>query len=371
MAMEQARVAALSLNLRTSPNGPVLGVLHENEIVAITGPAEGTWLRVSASIGGKTVTGFASAAFLARETPAPAVSVASSTIPIPDDSTHPVTRSGNLAVGPEGSRFASAFQAGFYAKGVTELETFIAAQGTTLPQTSSVLRVLAAVAQNEGPLEAINSYDNSFLSAGFQQWTLGPDGDPGELPVLLARLAATDAAAFSDCFGRYDLSARATGRTGFLTIAGTQVATATEKEQFRSKEWAYRFWRACHHPSMRAAQMTLAAERIGIARALPMRGHTIASWLTSEHGVALLLDEHVNRPGHLPGTLEGAVNALVNDGSPADPERWGQSEEAALIRAYVDARGQTTMTDPMGRAKRIAASVMAGRLSDDRGSFVP
>jgi hypothetical protein len=101
-----------------------------------------------------------------------------------------------------------------------------------------------------------------------------------------------------------------------------------------------------------------------------MRGHTIASWLTSEHGVALLLDEHVN-PGHLPDTLEGAVSALVNDGSPADPKRSGQSEEASLIRAYVDARGQTTMTDPMGRAKRIAASVMAGKLSDARGSFVP
>jgi hypothetical protein len=232
-----------------------------------------------------------------------------------------------------------------------------------------MLRVLAAVAQNEGPLEAINSYDNSFLSAGFQQWTMGPGDDPGELAVLLTRLAALDAAAFFDCFGRYALDARSTGPTGILTLDGNEINNAAAKAQFRSKEWAYRFWRASHHPSLRTAQIRLAADRIGVARALPVRGHTAASWLTSEHGVALLLDEHVNRPGHLPGTLATAVDELVAGGSPDDPARWGPNEEAALIRRYADARGRTTMTDPMGRANRIAAAVLAGKLSDARNSF--
>jgi hypothetical protein len=369
--MDQARVAAVSLNLRSRPNGPVLGVLNENDIVAVTGAAEGDWLPVSATIGGKVVTGFASGAYLALETPAPAVVAGSIAIPIADDSTHPVTLAGNVAIGPDGSHFASGHNGGFYAKGVTGLETYIAAEGVALVQTPSVLRVLVAVAQNEGPLEAINSYDNSFLSAGFQQWTLGPDNEPGELPVLLARLAAIDPTAFSDCFGRYALGTKANGsHTGFVSLAGTAVASTAAKAQFRSKEWAYRFWRAGHHPSFRTAQVSLAAERIGIARALKVRGHTAASWLTSEHGVALLLDEHVNRPGHLPGTLEKAVDQLVSSGSPDDPARWGQNEESMLIRAYADARTRTSMTDPVGRAKRLTASMLAGKLSDARGSFV-
>jgi len=369
--MDQARVAALSLNLRSRPNGPVLGVLNENDVVAVTGAAEGNWLPISAAIRGKVVMGFAASAFLERETPAPTVVAGSIAIPIADDQAHPVTVAGNVAIGPDGSHFASACKVGFYAKGVIGLETYIAAEGVALVQTPSVLRVLIAVARNEGPLEAINSYDNSFMSAGFQQWTLGPKNDPGELPVLLARVAATDATAFSDCFGRYALGAKANGgRSGFLSLAGTAVISADAKEQFRSKEWAYRFWRAGHHPSFRTAQVSLAAERIGIARALPVRGHTAASWLTSEHGVALLLDEHVNRPGHLPGTLEEAVDELVSSGSPDDPARWGQNEEAMLIRAYAEARTRTSMTDPVGRANRLAASRMAGKLSDARGSFV-
>jgi hypothetical protein len=370
--MDQARVAALSLNLRSCPNGPVLGVLHENDVVAVTGVADGSWLPVSATIGGKTVTGFASTGYLVYETTAPAVFLASTAVPIPDDAAHPVTLAGNVAIGPDGSRFALAYHAGFYAKGVTGLETYIAAQGPALPQTPSVQRVLAAAAQNEGPLEAVNSYDDSFLSAGFQQWTLGAGSDAGELPALLARLMTADAAAFSDCFGRYSLGATtANGRTGFLTLAGAEVNDAAAKARFRNKEWAYRFWRAGHHPGMRMAQVTVAAERIGIARALSVRAHTASSWLTSEQGVALLLDEHVNRPGHLPGTLETAVKEVVDGGSPDDPGRWGQSDEAALIRAYVAARDRTTMTDPMGRANRIAAWVLAGRLSDAWGSFVP
>jgi hypothetical protein len=369
--MEQARVATLSLNLRSSPNGPVLGVLHENDVVAITGAMEGGWLPVSATIGGKTMAGFASAAFLAREMPAPAIAVAGTAIPIPDDAAHPVTLVRNVAVGPDGSHFASAQHVGFYARGVTGLETYIAAQGATLVQTPSVLRVLAAVAQNEGPLEAINTYDNSFLSAGFQQWTLGQGTDPGELPVLLSRLAAADTAAFADCFGRYSLGATATGRTGFFTLGGARIDDAATKEQFRSKEWVYRFWRAGHHPSMRAAQIGLAAERITTVRGLPVHGHTAGAWLSSEHGVALLLDEHVNRPSHLPGTLENAVAELLQGGVPDDPALWTQDNEDALIRAYVGARDKTTMTDPMRRALRIAAFVLAGKLSDAAGSFVP
>jgi hypothetical protein len=366
--MDQARVASPSLNLRSSPAGPVLAVLHENDVVAITGVATGIWLPVSISLRSKIVAGFAASAYLARETPAPALKVATSVVPIPDDAAHPLTVSGNMAIAPgrDGTRFASVCRAGFYARGETELETYIAAQGTALVHTKSVLRVLAAVAQNEGPLEAVNSYDDAFLSAGFQQWTLGSDDDPGELAVLLGRLEVADAAAFADCFGRYKLGVKVTGRTGFLTLAGTPVATEAGKAQFRSKEWAYRFWRAGWHPSMRAAQVGMGSDRIGLARALPVLGHPAGEWLTSEQGVALLLDEHVNRPGHVSDTLEAAVKAV----SAQSPAGWGNQEEVLLIRAYVDARADTNMTDPMGRANRIAAWVQAGKLSDARGSFV-
>ena len=150
------------------------------------------------------------------------------------------------------------------------------------------------------------------------------------------------------------------------------TGNATQKATFRSITWAYRFWRACHHPSLRATQVALGAARIGIACGLRLTAHpgTAGIWFTSEQGVALLLDEHVNRPGHVSGTLEQAIADVLAKDAPPDPSRWTDADEANLINAYVTRRDATNMTDPAGRAQHIVQFMLAGKLSDRRGSFV-
>ena len=51
-------------------------------------------------------------------------------------------------------------------------------------------RAICKVAHNEssGAFEALNTYDNAFLSAGLFNWTLGKDGDKGELPGICSTL---------------------------------------------------------------------------------------------------------------------------------------------------------------------------------------
>src|SRR5712671_188559 len=104
------------------------------------------------------------------------------------------------------------------------------------------------------------------------------------------------------------------------------------------------------------------AEPAGVLK--PVAAHPVGDWLRSEYGVALVLDEHVNRPGHVPGTLGAAINRLPG---PIDPASWGDADEAALIARYIDARNATTMTDPAPRADRIGKCVSGGSLSDKRG----
>lgn len=287
-------------------------------------------------------------------------------LPPADDATHKCSVVSKAALGPDGQKFASVSGPGFFTIGKTTMDAYLA--GAKPPGVSdSTVRVIRAMCVNEGRLEAINSYDNSFLSIGIFQWTAGAGANPGELARLLADLKAADVAAFQALFGRYGLDARIAGPTsvtGAILLDGTELKTAAQKAVLRRVEWAYRFWRAGHHPAMRAAQFALAVSRIGRFRTLATAGKPLNAWMTSELGIALMLDEHVNRPGHVPGTLKTAI-ATVGGG---DPAAWTTANERKLIDAYIAAR-EGTMTDSSLRAKNIRAFVTRGELSDARGSF--
>jgi hypothetical protein len=364
--MTEGIVDATNLNLRDAPGGNVVGVLRKGDRLAILA-TEGDWIHVSAPLAGGTKLGWVSAAFVA---------VASGAAPLPpaDDDANPVTVSGGKALGPDGTAFAGAHGAGFATLGLTTLDAYLAGATSAAGLAPSVVRAVAAVSANEGRLEAINSYDNAFLSFGLLQWTAGPANGPGELAALLALVQRTDAAVFQEYFGRYGVgvappdSATSVSTSGFLTISDSVLRKSADKAQLRSAAWAYRFWRAGHDETVRGCQLALAASRIDGFLRRPVGGRTVGNFMTSEYGVALVLDEHVNRPGHVPATLASAIAALPTNA--ADPTRWGDSEEGDLIRRYVLARNATNMTDAANRATRIADCVRDGRLSAARGSFI-
>lgn len=286
---------------------------------------------------------------------------------------------GDAALAPDGTVFGHRFRQGLYHRGTTPLEAFLQDPAQAPAGLApSVQRVLAAVSQNEGRLEAINTWDAAFLSFGFLQWTAGTGSAPGELPALLARLQQMDGAAFERCFGRYGLAvdvlppADGAPPRGFLVLDSEGLVTPAAKARLRSLPWAHRFWRAGHDDAVRRAQLAHAAARIPLFHRDPqrgLRGRPLAAYVRSEWGVALLLDEHVNRPAHVPGTLAQALARLERRLDADRPERWADAEEHALLAAYLEQRGRTGLTDPHGRAARIRARVDAGLLSVRRGSY--
>jgi hypothetical protein len=153
-----------------------------------------------------------------------------------------------------------------------------------------------------------------------------------------------------------------------LTLDGNLLDTPAKKDVLRSVVWAYRFWRAGHHDAVRLAQFSWAAARLGRFLNATVKGRPVNAWITSELGTAQLLDEHTNRPGHVPGTLGMGIAAI----GAGDPSGWTTADERRLIDAYLRARHARTsskMTDSENRAARIDAMVGQGRLSADRGSF--
>lgn len=73
---------------------------------------------------------------------------------------------------------------GAFAFGKITAENLIAQKPQLLKDiglTDSILRVMAAVSQNEGKLEAVNTYDNSFMTFGMFQWTISAGREKGDL----------------------------------------------------------------------------------------------------------------------------------------------------------------------------------------------
>jgi hypothetical protein len=287
---------------------------------------------------------------------------------------------GNKAVAPDGTIFGKKFKLGIFNVGETSIGQFVKAHGDEFPGLSaSRLRVMQAVSANEGNLEAINTYDNAFLTFGAFQWTVGSDNGAGELPTLLARLKQKSPTVFQDLFGQFGLDiasvSNPTGQTptGFFSLNGTPIKTAADKEEkLRTLERAFQFFKSGQNDTMRQVEVDHAASRIDLFyrdASHKIKGRFIGDFVTSEFGVALILDEHVNRPGHVPSTLAGAVDQFIAGPGKDDPATWTDQDELKLLEIYVQRRNTTNMTDSQKRADTVRSAVTAGLASDKRGSF--
>ena len=101
---------------------------------------------------------------------------------------------------------------------------------------------------------------------------------------------------------------------------------------------------------------------------MKINGFPIADIITSEYGVGLILDNHVNRPGYVKPCIRKAMQetGLMN------PKTWGKREEQRVIEAYVRIRatyGGSPMTHANKRAAVTKKYVTNGLISMERNSF--
>lgn len=241
-----------------------------------------------------------------------------------------------------------------------------------LDLTESSINIIKAVSENEGNLDAVNTWDNSFMTFGMFQWTAGADSNSGELAALLQKIKLTYPTKFQDYFGRHGLDVmNVNGNYGYLSLNGKQLKLPEEKRQLRTPEWAFYFWKSGQDPAVQSVQIQHALSRIETfyhsKQYLPA-GYFIQELISSEYGVCLLLDNHVNRPGYITPCL---AEALKQTELPA-PEHWGTEDEKKLIEAYLKVRkvyGKFPMTDAEKRAQVTKKYLNKGTISMERGSF--
>ena len=366
--IKTGRVTASLLNMRASPGGPVLKVLPRNTRIEILGRIE-NWLNVREA----GLSGFVSSEYVRID---------------PEEKEAPAEEHKDIAgfrfddkaaLAPDGTQFATKFRKGVFNYGETSIAQFIDNNRNRFSDISdSLLKTMMAVSENEGKFEAINTWDNAFLSFGIFQWTSGTGSAAGELPALLQRLRDRYSDTFEEYFGKYGLaitgvrSPIGVAPRGYFTLRGVLLEDAAGKSSLRSLPWAYWFWLAGHDDNVREIQTLHAMERIDLFYHLDNRKigkFYVSDYITSEYGVALMLDQHVNRPGHVPRIMGDAVKALDSEFQIDDPQSWGDEEENRLIEKYLELRARTSMTDSTDRAKKIFKQVESNVISNKRHSF--
>lgn len=265
---------------------------------------------------------------------------------------------------------------GWYTFGQRDIADFIAKEEPLireLQMSESSKNMLRAVSDNEGKLEAINAYDGAFLSFGIFQWTLGTGDSKGELASLLKRVKESYPATFHKYYGRYglDVTDDSNAIYGYLSLDGERIDKKAKKEQFRTKEWVYRFWQAGTEREVQAVELAHALARLQTFYwRWEAHGFPLNEVITSEYGVALLLDNHVNLPAH----ARDSVRAAMAQTGLTDPTNWGTEEERKVIDAYLKLRATKVgrygpMHDAKLRASRTKRYLDEGLITDERGSF--
>lgn len=271
------------------------------------------------------------------------------------------------------------FRLGISRIGSFNTERFIADNALLLAGlklSSSEINTLLATSQNEGNLDSINTWDNCYLSWGMFQWTMGPLGNPGELAALLKVIKEKQPAAFQSFFGDFGIDiAPVTGtKTGYLLLNNVIQNTDARKKAFRNNNWALRFALAGKEPAICAAQVLHAINRFNnfyFVGDPAFGGFSINDMLSSEYAASLLLDQHVNRPGHVKDVVSSALKQAGI--TPQQMAHGSDGDELKVINKYLAIRkdfGKSPMTNSDTRAKVVKNFLDKGLISAKKKSFI-
>ncbi len=263
---------------------------------------------------------------------------------------------------------------GVYKQGDQMVEKFLNTYSHLLEDhniSRSAINVMRAVSVNEGNLDAINTYDGAFLSFGIFQWTIGVGNEKGELPALLKKIKLDQPETFQKYFGVHglDVSDADTDSTyGYFKLDKTTIKTPNQKETFRTAKWAFIFWKAGQEPIVQAYEIMHAIARLKNfywREKNELGKKSISDFISSEYGLALLLDQNVNRPNDVYVYTQKALEATGLQNS----ETWTTAEERKLVNSYILLRNDSKMNQPKERANRTTQFLKNGIISDERLSF--
>ncbi|WP_205529463.1 hypothetical protein [Taibaiella koreensis] len=255
--------------------------------------------------------------------------------------------------------------------------------------TETEKTILIAMSENEGKMDAVQSYDSEILTAGAMQKTINPEGY-GELPVQLWEFKSKFPDKY-DCYLKscgweieeeavekknkqgevisttYKYKAKYNDLTG--SALKDKIREGFDASQFKKKvksEPVEPIIKLMKDVDFQTKQIEDFVKRLNSALAKTPTGYSgsISTFVSSNLGKATVLDHDVNRPGHVKDCFGEALNTFFGkhpklSKSPAD---WGADAagyETEILEIYGPLRGEGsyTMTDASGRYAKLKSKL--------------
>ncbi|MFD2907379.1 hypothetical protein ACFSX9_01385 [Flavobacterium ardleyense] len=234
--------------------------------------------------------------------------------------------------------------------------------------------ILIAMSENEGKMDAVQSYDSEILTAGAMQKTINATGY-GELPIQIWEFKTE----FPDKYKCYLESCKweiVEEKTEHKNSAGVVTKTTYKykakydglegkdlKNKIREGFEESKYNKKVVCPPMepiislmkdndyKVKQIKDFIKRLNSALAKKPTGYSypISSYITSNLGKATVLDNDVNRPGHVANCFGAALDSFFTKNSKVskNPSEWGvnfSTYEGQILEIYGPLRGEGSYT---------------------------
>jgi hypothetical protein len=235
--------------------------------------------------------------------------------------------------------------------------------------TEDEKNILVAMSQNEGNMDAVQSYDSEVITAGAMQKTVkdssGLEGK-GELSAQIASFRDAHAELYHNYAANCGWTVEGSGASSILyysdqSLTGGKKITATElKALIRNDCNKNTYGKVIHNKPLAALvkiitlpeyldlQIIDFVRRLHKAEASYVgHGRRIKDYVKSNFGRALVLDESVNRPANVASDFKKAIENF-HDHNPSidyNPETWGHQHSSYELKLLDEYRLTRRMTD--------------------------
>jgi hypothetical protein len=241
---------------------------------------------------------------------------------------------------------------------------------------TSAERVIYAIAKNEGGTDgksggynAINTYDDAAMSVGLFHWNRVWLWD------LLNKYKKGSPDGFDRLFVQKGLNIEGTDNKSKKFVVDDVSYTADtdvpgEPSGLRRLKLTYLFLRAAEDRAFQEAQRDCAKDWLDIVLDKTIRDKIIKDYITSEHGIALVLDVSVYRgrnSTHIKGMVNHAIDKVLNKNIADTPANWNDAVEQDIIDALVYYR--SNRIERKNDMDRRTDEINNANLSKKRNSF--
>ena len=240
--------------------------------------------------------------------------------------------------------------------------------------------IILAMSENEGNMDAVQSYDSEILTAGAMQKTINPEGY-GELSIQLWEFKQGYPDKFKELFENCGWKVKEieipqknktvikkyqsyyNDKTGKdlkgLIRKGFDAKTYKKKVICSPME---SFINACKDDDFQEKQIIDFIKRLNSAINKKPTGYSVSikDFVKSKLGKATVLDHDVNRPGHVSDCFRDALDQFFtkNKKISKKPEEWKENHaiyEKEILEIYgpLRGKGKYTMTDASGRYTKL------------------